>query len=380
MTAPSPKAASSKLLYLVTEAGYFFSHRYPLAKAAQQQGYEVIVATVPGGYQQRLEAEGFTAYPLKHMTRAGLNPFKQLLSLFEIYTLYRKEKPDVVHHVAMKPVLYGSIAARLAGIKKAVNALTGLGYLFISPHFKARFLRFWVWRGFHVLFQKRGWVLILQNKDDFNLFSQIVPTKNLALIRGSGVDIDHFAPLEKKVSNKKLRITLVARMLWDKGIGEAIEATKLLKEKGLDFELVLAGGIDAQNPSGISRSVIGKWEQQGFCTWLGNVENIADLYQKSDIALLPSYREGLPKSLLEAAACGLPIITTDVPGCREVVVPHKTGFLVPLKSVEPLAEAMEKLLTQPSVRRKMGIGGRCLAISSFSEPLIIAETLDLYKS
>lgn len=375
----SPKAASPKLLYLVTEAGYFFSHRYPLAKAAQQQGYKVIVATVPGRYQNRLIAEGFTVYPLRHMTRTGLNPFKQFLSLFEIYTLYRKEKPDVVHHVAMKPVLYGSIAARLAGVKKVVNALTGLGYLFISPHFKARFLRFLVWKGFHFLFQKRGWVLILQNKDDFTLFSQIVPSQNLALIRGSGVDINQFAPLKKKVSNKRLKITVVARMLWDKGIGEAIEAVKRLKEKGLDCELVLAGGIDAQNPSGISQCIIEKWVQQGFCTWLGNVEDIAGLYQKSDVALLPSYREGLPKSLLEAAACGLPIITTDVPGCREIVTPNKTGFLVPAKTVEPLAHALEKLFRDKELSHRLGAEGRKMVEKHFSLETVIQKTLKLYK-
>jgi glycosyltransferase involved in cell wall biosynthesis len=375
----SPKAASPKLLYLVTEAGYFFSHRYPLAKAAQQQGYEVMVATVLGRYQQRLIAEGFTVHPLRHMTRTGLNPFKQFLSLFEIYTLYRKEKPDVVHHVAMKPVLYGSIAARLARVKKVVNALTGLGYLFISSDFKARFLKFWVWKGFHLLFQKRGWVLILQNKDDFDLFSEIVSSENLALIRGSGVDIHHFFPLKKEASNKRVRVALVARMLWDKGIGEAIESAKLLKEKGLDFELVLAGGIDAQNPSGISQSVIEKWVHEGLCTWLGNVEDIAGLYQNSDVALLPSYREGLPKCLLEAAACGLPIVTTDVPGCREIVVPNKTGFLVPAKTVEPLANTLEKLVCDKELRHRLGAEGRKMVEKHFSLETVAQKTLKLYK-
>ena len=374
----------TKLLYLVTEAGYFFSHRYALAKAAQNQGYRVSVATVPGPYGQRLRDEGFELFPLSHMTRAGLNPWKQCRSLFEIYKIYRQQKPDIVHHVAMKPVVYGSIAARLAGVPGVVNALTGLGYIFISSSFKAKVLRFWVWQLFRVLFKGSSRALILQNQDDFRLFSKIVSPKNLALIRGSGVDIDHFSPLLKKKAHQKLKVVLVARLLWDKGIQEAIDAVTLLKKnpyhKGLaSFEFILAGGLDLQNPRGIPKKYIEYWQDLGLCTWLGKVEDVAKLYQTSDIAILPSYREGLPKSLLEAAACGLPIVTADVPGCREVVLHQKTGLLVPVKGVIPLAAALERLLTDESLRSVLGTSARKLVEKNFSEEIIIQKTLRLYK-
>ncbi|HCI48335.1 MAG TPA: glycosyltransferase family 1 protein [Holosporales bacterium] len=369
----------TKLLYLVTEADYFFSHRYALAKAAQQQGYEVSVATVPGTHRQRLLDEGFRLYPLTKMTRAGLHPLKQFLSFLEIYKIYRTEKPDMVHHVAMKPVLYGTLAARLAGVKCVVNALTGLGYLFISPSVKAKFLRFWVWTSFRFLFKGPKCVLILQNKDDFQLFSKTVPPQNLALIRGSGVDIKHFSPPPKKKDHKRLKVVLVARLLWDKGIREAIEVVRLLKEKGFSFEFILAGGLDLQNPSGIPRHIVEQWQQQGLCTWMGKVDDVAKLYQACDIAVLPSYREGLPKSLLEAAACGLPIVTTDVPGCREIVEDGKTGLLVPVRTVGPLTEALGRLLTDAPLRKKLGHNARTSVEKNFSSEKIIKETVAVYE-
>lgn len=369
----------TKLLYLVTEAGYFFSHRYSLAKEAQKKGYEVCVATVCGSYHQRLVDEGFKVFSLKKMTRTGANPFKQLSSLIEIYKIYRQEKPDIVHHVAMKPVVYGSIAAWAARVKGVVNALTGLGYVFISSSFKAQVIRFFLWRIFTVLFRSKNQFLIVQNKDDFELFSKIVSPNNLVLIRGSGVNTDHFYPAAKLSKRSCLRIVLLARLLWDKGIQEAIEAISILKSQGSSIEFVLAGGLDPQNPSSIQRSHVEKWQRQGLCTWLGKIEDVNKLYQESDIALLPSYREGLPKSLLEAAACGLPIVTTDVPGCREVVRHGKTGLLVPVKRVGPIVEALEKLLTNPSLRQKIGKEARKSVEKHFSEKIVIQETLSIYE-
>jgi glycosyltransferase involved in cell wall biosynthesis len=368
----------TKLIYLVTEAGYFFSHRYALAKEAQKQGYEVTVVTVPGSYRQRLLDEGFRVRSLTRMTRTGTHPLKQILSLIEIYKIYRKEKPDIVHHVAMKPVLYGTIAARLAGVKNIVNALTGLGYLFMASTFKVQFLRFWIWQVFRFLFKGKNRLLILQNQDDFQLFSKIIPLKNLILIRGSGVNTSHFSPPQKMTVRKRLKIVLVARLLWDKGIREAVEAVEILKQKGFSFDFILAGGLDHHNPSGISQSQVEKWQRNGLCTWLGKVEDVAKLYQESDIAILPSYREGLPKSLLEAAACGLPIVTTNVPGCREIVADGKTGLLVPVRTIAPLSSALERLLTDKELRRKLGAAARHAVEKHFSEEVIIVQTLKVY--
>lgn len=380
MTPPPSWVKPPKLLYLVTEAGYFFSHRYALAKAAQKSGYDVTVATIPGVYRQQLLDEGFHVRSLTKMTRAGLNPFQQLSSIFEIYRIYKKERPDIVHHVAMKPVLYGTIAAWAAGVPYVVNAITGLGYVFISSSLKAKVLRFWIWRFFKCLFKKPGRILILQNKDDFHLFSQIVPLSHLSLIRGSGVNTEVFSPIKKSKSPRSFKIVLPARLLGDKGIKEAMEASCLLKQKGFSFELILAGGVDRQNPSGIPRSQIKKWEENGLCTWVGKVENMAKLYQSSDIVLLPSYREGLPKALLEAAACGLPIVTTDVPGCREIVQNGKTGLLVPVRSVQPLAEALQKLFKDKELRNTLGKNARVATELHFSEETILDQTLQLYHS
>jgi len=368
----------TKLLYLVTEAGYFFSHRYALAKAAQNKGFDIVVATKPGSYHQRLLDEGFRVSPLKKMTRSGLNPIHQILSIIEIYKIYKKENPDIVHHVAMKPVLYGSIAAQLSGIKNVVNAITGLGYLFISSSLKSQFLRFWIWISFHRLFRGAGKKVILQNKDDLSLFSKIVPKKNLVLIRGSGVDTKTFNVSKNKSKRTTLRIVLVARLLWDKGIKEMIGAVEILKQKEFSFEFILAGGLDFKNPSSISQSQINKWEKGGLCTWVGKMKDIASLYGESDIAALPSYREGLPKSLLEAAACGLPIVTTDVPGCREIVQHQKTGLLVPVRNVLDLADALEKLLKDENLRHRLGKEARLSVENHFSEDIIIKETLDVY--
>lgn len=376
----------AKLLYLVTESGYFFSHRYALAKAAQIQGYDVVVATTLVGQDKaRLQAAGFKVCPLVRMNRTSLNPWKQLLSLIEVYSLYRTEKPDVVHHLAMKPVLYGTIAALMAGKSSIVNALTGLGYVFISPSLKAKILRWVLWHLFKLLFKGKNRILIVQNGDDFKLFSKILPPKNVTLIRGSGVDTTAFCPAEKTKDRKKLKVVLLARMLWDKGIQEAIDAVTVLKKnpfykKLAPFEFVLAGGLDLQNPSGIPQQFIESWQELGICKWAGKVDDVADFYQKSDIVVLPSYREGLPKSLLEAAACGLPIVTTDVPGCREVVQHNKTGLLVPVKTVLPLAQALERLLKDKTLRIKLGKNARTSVVKHFSEELVIQQTLKCYQS
>ncbi len=367
----------AKVLYLVTEGAYFLSHRLALAKEVQRQGHDIIVLTVPGASHDAILSHGFRLRSLAKMTRSGMNPIQQLQSIFEIFKLYRKEKPDIVHHVAMKPVVYGTIAARMAGVKCIINALTGLGFVFISKRALVRILRLFLVLFFRIFFMSKKVKTILQNKDDFDYFSKFLPKKNLVLIRGSGVDTKIFfpKPLKQKL---RIKVVLAARLLWDKGVGEAIEAVQILKDRGHKVDLVLAGKLDPDNPSHIEEKQIKDWVHKKLCVWKGHVQKMHVLYQSADIALLPSYREGLPKSLLEAAACGVPMVSTDVPGCREIVRHGKSGLLVPPEDGAALAEALEKLIASSSLRKRMGAAGRKDVEKHFSDDHIIKKTISLY--
>jgi glycosyltransferase involved in cell wall biosynthesis len=368
----------TKILYLVANDAYFLSHRLPVALAAKEKGFNIIVAAKDTGFGKDIEKHGFKFIPLKKLERGGLNPFKDFFALKEILSIYKKETPNIVHHVAMKPVLYGSIAAWFCNVPFVINALTGLGYLFISNAIMAKIIRTGIVFIFKWLFSKKQFCLILQNRDDLKFFKQRMPKASIEMIKGSGVDVDEFKPGTKK-QNEDIKIALVARMLWDKGIQEAMHAMRILKNKGIKADLYLYGDPDPENPKSIDVNQLEQWEKEGLCYWKGHVKNIAKIYQGSDIALLPSYREGLPKSLIEAAACGLPIITTDVPGCREVVEEGVNGYLVPLKDHEIMAERLEQLITSEMLRTKLGNKSRQKAEQEFSKSIIVKETFKVYQ-
>ena len=367
-----------KILFLVTEDWYFWSHRLPVARAAKKQGYEVVIATRVQDHGNRIRSEGFTLVPIS-LIRRSTNPLRELAVIYEITRVYRTHRPDIVHHVALKPVLYGSLAARLAGIKNVVNALTGLGYIFIAEGAKADFLRGFVKKLFQACFAGRNTRVIFQNNEDRLFFIEqgIVSSDKTVLIRGSGVNINHFSPSPEHDGEPK--IILASRMLWDKGVGDLVEAAKILKSRKIPGKIVLAGRPDPENPAAIPEKTLAQWNREGIISWKGHVDNIADLLRKCHIAVLPSYREGVPKSLLEAAASGLPLVATDVPGCREVVKPDKNGFLVPPKDPESLAKAFTILLKNRELRKKFGLASRKIAENEFSEKLVIDETLTLYK-
>ena len=405
----------------MTTDAYFLSHRLPLARAAQKAGFEIFVAASRTLPEDRITPEGFTFIRLKKLKRTGQNPFQDFQALREIIQIYRNHKPTIVHHVALKPVLYGSLAAWFTGVSRVVNALTGLGYLFISNKWISRLIRSFVLLFFRVLFNRSGFVLVLQNRDDYAKFAKFVKPSNLALIRGSGVDTVHFSPSSSKFvtpaqagaqgnkqdldsdegheapnavpvaldprlrggdkrehGDNKVKIALVARLLWDKGIGEAVEAIKILKNRGVPVELLLCGNPDPENPRSISEQTVNKWQEDGLVRWLGHVTDVAALYHSVDIALLPSYREGLPKSLLEAASCGLPIVTSNVPGCRELVIEGENGNLTDL-TPGSIAEALENLVNNPEQRRTMGLKSREMAVKEFSIERICEETLEVYS-
>jgi len=367
-----------KLLFLVTEDWYFCSHRLPLARAAKAAGYEVVVATRVGAHAEAIIAEGFKLVPIG-LRRSSQNPWREIKAILEIAGIYRRERPDLVHHVALKPVLYGSIAARLTRVPAVVNALAGLGFVFASESLKARLLRPWVVGALRLLLDARERVLIVQNPDDRRMLVEggVVKPARVRLIRGSGVDIRRFAPTPEPVGTPL--VVLPSRLLWDKGVGEFVAAARLLKAQGVEARFVLVGDGDPENPATIPDGTLEAWRAEGVVEWWGRREDMSAVLESSSIACLPSYREGLPKVLLEAAACGRPLVATDVPGCREIVIDGSNGLLVPVRDAPALADAIGRLLADPGLRVAMGRRGRELVEAQFSEERVVMQTLAVYR-
>jgi glycosyltransferase involved in cell wall biosynthesis len=375
-----PKLKSKpKLVFFVTEDWYFVSHRLPLAKAAVNAGFEVVLVTRVRGHREVIEHAGARVVPLE-IVRHGINPWEEMRTLGRVVSIYRNERPDVVHHVAVKPVLYGSIAARIAGVECVVNAMAGLGYLFVSSQLMARLLRRPVIWGMRSLLERSGSWLILQNADDAALFQRygIVREKTIRLIKGSGVDLELFSA-DPPVNHSEPLVVLPARLLWDKGIQEFVLAAVALREQGVRARFVLAGDIDSGNPASVAKAQILEWKLKYGIEWWGRCDDMPEVLTAADIVCLPSYREGLPKALIEAAACARPLVATDVPGCREVVTDGDNGFLVPAREHKGLASALKRLIEDPAMRTRMGQRSRELAEERFGIDHVIEQTLAVYR-
>ncbi len=364
------------IVYLVTEDWYFWSHRLPFAQAARDAGASIIVACRYSEHRDRIAAEGFRAYDIP-FDRSGLNPIRDIGTLRAIAALYREVRPDLVHHVAMKPVLYGGIIAARQRVPCVVNAMAGLGFLFISRGAMTTIIRNFIERAFRYLNNRPNSTLIVQNGDDADLFTDRigVARDRIRIIRGSGVDTDRFTQSPEPPGTPVA--ACISRMLWDKGIGELVDAARILKERGVGLTVRLVGPTDA-NPASIPAATLASWQQDGIVDVAGPSNDVAGIYADAHIAVLPSYREGLPKSLLEGAACGRPVVATDVPGCREICVDGESGIRVPVRSVEPLADALERLATDADLRRTLGTGARALVERSFAQEIVVAQTMALY--
>jgi glycosyltransferase involved in cell wall biosynthesis len=287
--------------------------------------------------------------------------------------------------VAVKPALVGSLAARLAGVPRVVNAIAGLGFVFASDSPKARLLRPAIRLGFRLLLNRPGGLVIVQNPDDRRLLvdGRLVAPERLVLIRGSGVDLGQFHPVPEPATGPAAPpvAALVSRMIWDKGVGVLVEAARLLKARGVPLRIVLAGRPDRENPASIPESQLRAWDDEGIVEWVGFCDDIAGLWSRSHIAVLPSwYGEGVPKSLLEAAACGRPLVAVDGPGLREIVRDGETGFLVPPRDADALAEVLQRLAADAGLRRRLGEAARSLAARDFGEAGVIEQTLALYRT
>lgn len=366
---------TQKLLYLVSEDWYFVSHRLPMARSAKNAGYEVHVATRVGNCAQQIIREGFNLHPIQ-WRRGSMNPFRILRTIMETRRLYRQLRPDLVHHVALVPTVIGSIAA--LGLPMArLNAFAGLGFIFTSDTTKARLVR---WIANPLL----GWLLkrpdttvLVQNPDDRSVAIKLgVPLERIALIPGSGIDVDSMTPLSEPAG--PFTIGFVGRLLDDKGVRTLVHAHEILAKRGLAVRTLLAGAPDPSNPASIPDHVLDLWRNHQNLVMLGHVDDVRTVWAQAHVGVLPSRREGLPKSLLEAAACGRPLIATDVPGCREIARHGVNALLVPPDDAEALANAIEILMKDRNLRLRYGRAGRQLVTDEFSSSRIGREITELY--
>jgi glycosyltransferase involved in cell wall biosynthesis len=372
-----------KLLFLVTEDWYFWSHRLPVARAARDAGFEVVVAARVQGHDRQIRAEGFRLCPLA-WRRRGDGIFGTGRALRDIAVLYRRERPDIVHLVALKPVLFGGLAARLAfprstGRPAQIAAVTGLGSGLMPASRLARLGRSVL--GWAVRHAAGGARVIVQNPEDGAALAGFgIAPPRIVLIRGSGVDPGHFAPLPEPQEGT-VTVALVARMLRSKGVPEAVAAVRLLRSQGLTIELVLAGPTDPDNRDSLYEAELSALTAGPGVEWLGRVEDVREVWRRAAIAVMPStYGEGVPKALLEAAACGRAIVATDMPGCRDAVIAGESGLLVPPHDIDALAEALAALARDPGRRQRMGRAGRALVEREFGEAGVASQTIALYEA
>lgn len=368
------------VLYANTD-WYLFNFRRSLALALQRSGHDVLLISPQGPYGARLLNLGLKWQPVP-MDRRSLNPLREARLLVHLVRLFRRERPDIVHGFTIKCAVYGSIAARLAGAAGRVNAVAGMGYVFISDSAKARLLRPLVRGLLKLSLDGKGARLILQNPDDAALFEQarLVDPRHVRLIPGSGVDCSRFVGRAAPAGGDgPLRVLLAARLLWDKGLAEYVEAARRLRAEGRPFRFLLAGDPDPGNPAAVPESVVAGWVEEGVVEWLGHVDDMPTLFSSVDMVVLPSYREGLPKGLIEAAACALPLVTTDVPGCREVVRDGEDGLLVPARDAGALADAIRRLADDPELARRLGQAARAKALAQFDETIVIERTMAVYR-
>jgi glycosyltransferase involved in cell wall biosynthesis len=371
---PQPK------LFLVVNVDWFFlSHRLPIALEALKKGYEVTVFTIDTGKKKEIESYGLRCISLP-TSRSGTNIFQELKVIILLWRFYKNEKPEIVHHVAIKPVTYGSIVCRFLKIKNVTNALSGMGFLFANPE-TVSIVRQIVLFLFKVAFKNPSLKFIFQNDDDKEIVinSGVVDRNQCHIIKGSGVPLDEFSYSPENTEGV-IRYLLPARMLKDKGVVEFVEAAKMVSLKYPNkAEFILAGAIDMENKAGIPETQIKEWEAEGHVKYIGFQTDMVNTVRHANVIVLPSYREGLPKSLIEACAIGRAIITTDVTGCRDVVKEGVNGLIVPAKNAKALADAIEKLLFDSTLRSKMGNEGRKIAENEFSLQGVIDKTFYIYS-
>lgn len=369
-----------KTLLIITNVDWFLiSHRLVIAKAAVKRGWKVYVACENTGRADEISVDGIEFIDFK-FSRSGTNPLEELRTINDFKKLYRRLKPDIVHQITLKPVVYGTYAGKSVGIKGIVNAISGLGYTFTNG--RMGIVQKLILKLMRYSFKRSNLSVIFQNNDDREVlenFSVIDPRNSLYLIKGSGVDLNQFE-FSELPSFDKIKILFPARMLWDKGIKELKEASNYLKEKYHNkVQFILAGLADEANKASVSASYLNSWQDGEYIQWLGHQSDMVSLYRDCHIVVLPSYREGLPKTLIEACAIGRAIVTTDAVGCKDCVDEGINGFKVPVYAVEELASALEKLILNPELLIKMGHASRKKAEQEFDVENVVAKHLEIYN-
>jgi glycosyltransferase involved in cell wall biosynthesis len=363
-----------KILLFANTDWYIYNYRLPLARALRARGDEVILLSPPGRYGELLQKDGFRWQPFP-LERKGMNPFAELATIFRLWQFLRREKPDLLHNFTIKPVLYGSLAARLAGVRRIVNAVPGLGIAFADGQGLLRLIVTTFYR--LSLGQTR---VIFQNPDDLEVFTQngLISANQAFLIPGSGVDVEVFRPSPEPDGEPV--VLLAGRLLRSKGIPEFVEAARRIRGAGIRARFVIVGEPYPDNPDSIQAQELVDWQKEGVVETWGWHDDMAEVIKQASIVCLPTtYKEGLPRLLVEAGACGRPVVTTDTPGCRTVVRNGENGQMIPPGDVPALVAALKILLDNPALRQKMGARGRKIVEQEFSVNSVIAHTLDVYN-
>lgn len=373
-----------KFIFFANTDWYLYNFRLATAQRLQADGHEVVMLSPPGDFGARFAEHGFRWITLK-MDRTSLGPVRETATVLALTGVLRRERPDLLHSFTLKCAIYGALAARVARVPAVVNAVAGMGYVFTSNGAKARALRPLVSWLLRLSLGNPRSLLILQNPDDAAAFAAArwIRPDRVRLIRSSGVDVRRFAPVEASEAageGGRLRVLLAARLLWEKGIQEFVDAATLLRQEGRTVEFLLAGTPDPGNPRSVADAQVRRWARDGRVRWLGHVDDMPALLREVEVMVLPSYyREGVPKSLIEAAACGLAIITTDRPGCREVVTHHGVdGLHVDVRDARALADRIAELDDDRALLARLGARARERALSDFDERLVIQRTVDVY--
>lgn len=371
-----------KIILVANTDWYLYNFRRNLALALQARGDDVLLVSPDGPYGAQMRAAGLRWQPLP-MLRRGLNPFSEARALMHLVRLFHRERPDLVHAFTLKSIVYALLAARVTGVPAHIASVDGLGYVFTARSLKARALRAPVRALLRLALGGAGVRLILQNRNDRDWFlrTRLFAARDIELTPGVGVDCRRFQPTAApRAAGAPFRVLMAARLLWDKGVADYVEAALQLREQGCSITCLLAGAPDHGNPASIPERQLDAWTQAGSIERLGHVEDMPRLLQSVDAVVLPSFREGLPSSLIEAAACGLPRIATDVPGCREAITDGVDGMLVPVHDPAALAAAIARLADDPALCRRLGAAARQRALAEFDERFVIASILVHYQS
>jgi glycosyltransferase involved in cell wall biosynthesis len=360
-----------KLFYVVAKAEYFLSHRLELANFVKNNGCKVAVASTVFG--NKLKGIKNFEVPFK---RGSINIFCELRSLWILCKIIHFYKPDLIHNVALKPVLYGGFLARIFQIP-SVNSINGFGYIFTSNQMKAKILKPLISLFLRIILNHSKATIIVQNQDDFADCEKLLPKSCVKLVPGSGVNTDCFYPHASKFE-APITFVLVARMLWSKGIQEYVSAAEKVKQQYPDTQFLLVGEPDLENPESITHDVLNSWHNQGVVEWLGHQSDVKSIYDVAHVAVLPSYREGMPKALLEAMSCGLPIITTDTRGCRDLFCDN--GYLVPVKNTDELSKVMIDFISNPHLHENMRANSLQAVTHIYETKKINQQIFEIYNS